>query len=190
VLVAGAGGGREVIALAQLGHEVTAFDSSPRLADACRRNLELAGYSAVVLDALPSRLPDGLGTFDGVLIGRGVYHHISGRGRRIEFLEGCLAHLSAGSPIIVSDFFTREPGSVFHRRVRAIASPIRTLRGSKEQVELGDWLSDCMQHAFTREEFEQELADAGIQVVVYAVSPFSEASQLAHAVGRVAEISS
>jgi hypothetical protein len=43
-----------------------------------------------------------------------------------------------------------------------------------------------MQHAFTREEIEQEFLDAGINLEIFAVSPFSEDSHLAHAVGRTA----
>jgi hypothetical protein len=41
-----------------------------------------------------------------------------------------------------------------------------------------------MQHAFTREEIEQEFFDASIKLEIYEVSPFGETSHLAHAVGR------
>jgi hypothetical protein len=184
VLVAGAGGGREVVALLRFGHGVTAFDSSPSLAAACRRNIECAGLSARVLDAPPGGVPDGLGIHDGLLIGRGVYHHIVGRRERVAFLKACKASIAVGSPILVSDFFTRKSGASFHARNRTIADFLRRMRGSDERVELGDWLTDCVQHAFTQDEFERELVDAGIQPETYAVSPMSESSQLAHAFGR------
>jgi hypothetical protein len=41
-----------------------------------------------------------------------------------------------------------------------------------------------MQHAFTKEEIEAELRDAGFLLEFYAASPFSPDSHLAHAVAR------
>lgn len=185
VLIAGAGGGREVIALVRLGHEVTAFDFSPYLTTGCRRNLEKAGYSALVLDAPPDGLPEGLGMYDAVLIGRGFYHHIPGRKRRIAFLKACRACLKVGDPIILADFFTRDANSRFYLRTQTIANIIRRLRNYSERVEFGDWLTNTMQHAFIRDEIEQEFLEAGVTPEIYMVSPFSEESHLAHAVGRV-----
>ena len=106
VLVAGAGGGREAIALAQLGYNVTAFDFCETLTAACRRHIANAGITARVLDAPPDGLPDDLGVYDGMIAGRGFYHHIPGRGRRIAFLEGCRTHIVPGGPLFLSDFFT------------------------------------------------------------------------------------
>lgn len=184
VLVAGAGGGREVIALVQFGYEVTAFDFSSYLTAACRQNLEKAGCVALVLDAPPNALPEGLDVHDALLIGRGFYHHIPGRIHRIAFLKACRAGLKFGSPIILSDFFTRSGSSRIHRRTQIIAKFFRRLHNQSEPVDLGDRLTDCMQHVFTREEIEQEFLDAGINLEIFAVSPFSEESHLAHAVGR------
>ena len=186
VLVAGAGGGREVIALVRFGYEVTAFDFSTYLTAACRRNLEKAGCLAQVLDAPPNGFPEGLDVHDALLIGRGFYHHIPGRIRRIGFLKACRAGLKFGAPIILSDFFTRSVSSRFHLRIRTIANFLRQLRSRSERVELGDWLTNCMQHAFTREEIEQEFLDAGLTLEIFAVSPFSEDSHLAHVLGRTA----
>jgi 2-polyprenyl-3-methyl-5-hydroxy-6-metoxy-1,4-benzoquinol methylase len=184
ILVAGAGGGREVIALARLGYDVTAFDFSSYLTSACRRNIQKAGCHAQVFDTLPDKLPDGLGAYNALLIGRGFYHHIPSRTRRVAFLGACRAHLDLGAPIILSDFFTRSVDSKFYLQTRTVANILRWLRNHKEQVELGDWLTNCMQHAFTREEIEKEFLDAGIELEDYATSPFSEDSHLAHAVGH------
>jgi SAM-dependent methyltransferase len=184
VLVAGAGGGREVIALARLGHEVTAFDFSNYLTTACRRNLQKAGYTARVLDAPPDRFPKGLDVYDALLIGRGFYHHIPRRKRRVEFLKEGRDRLKSGAPVLLSDFFTRSAGSRFYRRTEVIANLLRRLRNQMEKVELGDWLTNCMQHAFTREEIEGEFSEAGILMEEFVVSPFSKESHLAHAAGR------
>lgn len=184
VLVAGAGGGREVIALARLGYRVTAFDFSSHLTEACRLNLDKSGCIARVLEAPPDGIPEGLETHDALLVGRGFYHHIPGRLRRIAFLKACMACLAVGAPVILSDFFTRTVDSRFYRRAQALANCWRRLRNQSERVELGDWLTNTMQHAFTREEIEREFLEAGIKLEVYAISPFGEDSRLAHAVGR------
>lgn len=184
ILVAGAGGGREVIALSKLGFNVTAFDFSDDLTNACRRNTEKAGVTAPVFDAPPDRLPDGLDVYDGIVLGRGFYHHIPGRKRRTAFLRGCRAHLKPNAPLFLSDFFTRPPQSRGFRRIQSIANIVRRFRRHPERVELGDWLSLCMQHAFVEAEIVSELTEAGFQSELYAVSPFDQESHLAHAVGR------
>lgn len=184
VLVAGAGGGREVIALARLGYAVTAFDFSSSLTSACRLNLEKAGLVARVLDAAPDRVPNGLDLYDALLIGRGFYHHIPGNRKRITFLKACRDHLKSRAPVILSDFFTRQGDSGFYLRVKGIANFLRRVRNSPELVELGDWLTNCFQHAFTRDEIEGELNAAGIDLESFAVSPFSIDSHLAHVYAR------
>lgn len=183
LLVAGAGGGREAIALALLGHDVTAFDFCDALVAACRRNMDRAGVKGRVLDAPPNRLPPGLGIYDGIFAGRGFYHHIPGRACRIAFLRSCREHLTAGGPLFISDFFTRPPADQSWVRKQRIANLIRACLREPERVECGDWLTDCMQHAFTPDEIELELRAAGFQLVRYADSPFGEGAHLAHAVG-------
>jgi SAM-dependent methyltransferase len=183
LLVAGAGGGREAIALVRLGHAVTACDFCPALTAACRRHAERAGVQVRVIEAPPDGLPSGLGIYDGIYAGRGFYHHIPGRGRRIAFLTACRRHLVPGGPLFLSDFFTRPASGRPGVRAARIANGIRRLRGSPEAIEQGDWLSDCLQHAFTPREISSELGEAGFRMERYAVSPFGPGSRLGHAVG-------
>ncbi len=182
VLVAGAGGGREAIALSRLGFRVTAFDFSTDLTAACRRNAKKANAEVLVLDAPPDRLPEELDVFDGIIVGRGVYHHIPTRRRRIDFLRGFLEHARPQAPIFISDFFTRAAHSRNHQAIQLIANLVRISRFDPNRVELGDWLSICMQHAFVQEEIEAELAAAGFRTQLYAPSPFAPNSHLAHLV--------
>lgn len=184
ILVAGAGGGREAIALAKLGFQVTAFDFSEDLVSACRRNMQAAGVTARVLEAPPGRVPDTLGIYDGIVAGRGFYHHIPGRSQRIDFLKDCRAHVQSNAPLFLSDFHTRSSDSRLHRRTHSIASFVRRFRRNPRPVELGDWLDVCMQHAFVKEEIESELKAAGFDLEFYAVSPYSQDSRMAHAVAR------
>jgi 2-polyprenyl-3-methyl-5-hydroxy-6-metoxy-1,4-benzoquinol methylase len=181
VLVAGAGGGREAIALARLGLTVTAFDFCDRLTAACREHLKTAGVCAQVLDAPPNSPPRGLGTYDGIFAGRGFYHHIPGRARRIGFLAECRQHVVPGGPLFLSDFYTRPENSRPHRIIQLVGNAFRRLRMTKETVELGDWLSSCWQHAFLEHEIEAELRESGFQLKSYAPSPINQASRLAHA---------
>lgn len=183
ILVAGAGGGREALALATLGFTVTAFDFCDTLTAACRKHVHKAGFSVEVLDAAPDALPEGLDLYDGIFAGRGFYHHIPNRRRRMEFLKCCRAHVAPEGPLFLSDFFSRPSVSMGHRKIQFIANTIRWLRRSHEAVELGDWLSDCMQHAFLQSEIESELRQGGFRPELYAISPVGQESSLAHAVG-------
>jgi hypothetical protein len=183
VLVAGAGGGREAIALVRQGFDVTAFDFCGALTKACRSHLADAGLEARVLDAPPDSLPSELSVYDGIYAGRGFYHHIPGRSRRVAFLKGCRRVTVPGSPFFLSDFFTRVTNDRFYDRTFVIANAIRRFRRSPDAVEVGDWLNNCMQHAFVPSEIESELGEAGFRLALYADSPFGPGSHLGHAVG-------
>lgn len=184
ILVAGAGGGREVIALARLGFQVTAVDFCTDLTDACRRHLHEAGLVARVLDAPPDRLPEGLDHVDGILVGRGFYHHIPCRARRIAFLRQCREHVRDDAPLLISDFFTRSIPSRGDDRTFAVADRIRRWRGSTQAVELGDFVSAAFGHTFVATEIESEMKEAGFRMEWCKPSPFGDGSRLAHAAGR------
>lgn len=184
LLVAGAGGGREVIALARQGFDVTGCDFSNDLTQACRRNVASAGLDAEVLDMRPNALPANLGSYDGVIVGRGFYHHIPTTQRRVAFLKACRAVLHDGAPLLLSDFHTRSEAP---SRVARVANVVRRLCGPPGEVEAGDWLSGSFQHAFTEIEVREELASAGFETVDYRQSPFDDTSRLAHAIARAAE---
>ena len=190
LLVVGAGGGREVIALARQGFQVTACDFSIDLTEACRRNLAKARLAAVVLEMPPNGLPADIGPFDGVLVGRGFYHHIPTTGRRIAFLKACRSVLTDSAPLLLSDFHTRLVTAAGHRRIARVANCVRRWVGPPGRVEEGDWLSSSFQHAFTEEEIRQELASAGFEVLDYRQSPFADDTRLAHALARAAPLAS
>jgi SAM-dependent methyltransferase len=188
ILVAGAGGGREVIALARLGFHVTAVDFCKDLTDACRRHLHEAGLEAEVFDAPADRVPEGLGRFDGILVGRGFYHHIPGRARRIALLHQCRKHIGDNAPLLIFDFFSRPILSQGRDRTFAIARRIRRWSGSNQAVELGDSVNSCFAHAFVPAEIEAEMAEAGFRMEYCKESPFGGDSSLAHAAGKSAPV--
>ena len=184
LLVVGAGGGREVIALARQSFQVTGCDFSSDLTEACRRNLAKAGLGAMVLEMPPNTLPTNVGRFDGVIVGRGFYHHIPTTGRRVAFLKACRSVLPDGAPLLLSDFHTQLVTTTGHRRIARVANWVRRWVGPPGRVEEGDWLSSSFQHAFTEDEIRHELASAGFEVVDYRRSPFADDSPLAHAIAR------
>ena len=183
ILVAGAGGGREVIALARLGYEVTGFDFSPPLVSAARRHIEQTGCKARMLAAPPSAVPELSAVYDALLIGRGFYHHMPGKANRVAFLAACNKALKPEAAVILADFHTRPADAKGPRRTWSIAKFIRRLSNNKEPVELGDALGCDFHHLFTREEIADEFAAAGFRLEEFIATSFGDDSRLAHVLG-------
>ena len=183
ILVAAAGGGREAIALAKKGFSITAFDSNETLVSACRANASRAGVEAIVLNSKPDGIPGNLGTYDGLFVGRGAYHHIPGRSSRICFLQKCKEHLAPKARVFLGDFHTFPANSIGIKLSADVARVVRRLRRSSDPIELGDRLNaENYYHRFRREEIESELHESGFQLDLYSESPWSEDSDLAFAI--------
>ena len=186
VLIAGAGGGREMIGLCRCGYQVDGFDCNDGCVRDGTRLLEQLGLDCRLMLAPPGALPEGLTTYDGVIVGWGAYMHIVGSIRRRAFLRQIRAVLRDGSPILLS-FFVRTGTSRTQTCVVRLANAIRYLRGG-ERVEAGDWLSGSFDHHFTEEEIRSELRDAGFQMVAFTAIGHGVAVGLAASVpgaGRV-----
>lgn len=175
VLVGGAGGGREAVAVSRRCSRVDAFECNPRLVDRCKALIESQGVGARIIRAAPDEVPDGLGTYDGAILGWGAYIHIVGRERRIRLLRQFHRHLEPGGPLLLS-FFARGD-SVSQRLTYRIAKVLRTIRGAAP-AEPGESLTTRYEYRFTEEEIREELAEGGFEMVLY-----SEEGD-PHAVGR------
>jgi|GEM_PF-2431362 len=163
-IVAAAGGGREMIALAKMGLEVEGFECGHKLVKACQELLTKAGVAARVLEAQPDRVPPGLRKYDCGVVGLGAYAHILGRANRVAFMKDLRVHLSAGAPVFVST--SRRPnGSRYYRLIFSIAKAIRLLRGSREAIEVGDDLLHCFSHYFIESELRAEFQEAGFEMI-------------------------
>jgi SAM-dependent methyltransferase len=177
ILVLGAGAGREVIALAKMGHEVLGIEPSEVLVAAGQQNLRDAGVAGEILCVPPTQVPLDIGTFDAAIIGRGVYHHIPRAARRIRFLQDCRDRLGPSAPLVIGDFQVRTSE---RRGWDRLAGRLRD--------ELGDRIGSCFFHYFSAEEIELELAMAGFKLVSFRPTPFPRASSsLAHVLARVLE---
>src|SRR6266404_2661962 len=177
VLVAAAGAGREMIALAQAGFAVDGFDCCAPLVEAGGNELRKHGIDARLDYAPPSTVPEADGHYDAVLVGFSGYMYIAGRDRRIRFLRELCCFLRPGAPLMIS--FTE--GSSGRRRVwtARIGTAIRRLRRAAP-VEEGDWLKTGFQHHFVRQQIFSEMSEAGIELAYY-----SGGTCYGHAVGVV-----
>jgi 2-polyprenyl-3-methyl-5-hydroxy-6-metoxy-1,4-benzoquinol methylase len=170
VVVAAAGGGREMIALARTGVRVEGFECNPQLVEKCKEFLAEAGVSGRILNAAPDHVPSGLQKYDGAIVGYGALAHIVGRPKRINFLRDLKTHLHPGAPLMLS-VGRRPEGAQYYNWIYQIARAIRFLRGSADATELGDDLLDCFTHRFVLSESRAELEEAGFAVLVSVEKP-------------------
>jgi len=166
VVVAAAGGGREMIALARAGVRVDGFECNPGLVEKCKEFLAEAGVSGRILYSLPDQVPSQLQQYDGGIVGYGALAHMSGRTKRVNFLRAMKDHLRPQAPLLLS-VGRRPEGSRYHIWLCRFARAIRLLRGSTEPVEPGDDLLNCFTHRFLESEMRAELEEAGFKVLAY-----------------------
>lgn len=173
-LVAAAGGGREVIALAKRNVHVDAFECSEELIQVSCRLFIVQKINSSIIIAQPDQVPPSLGVYDGIIVGWGAYMHIGGRNNRVRFLQQLRLHTNPGSPILLS-FLTRVQSATYHKYVLAIARTVRRLRRSTESVELGDDLDPTFVHRFVQAEIADELAEGGFQLIHFSDQPYGHA---------------
>jgi hypothetical protein len=178
ILVAAAGGGREVIGLSRLGHRVDGFEYNQQLAESANRLLRSLGLDARIINAQRDRVPPGLAQYQGAIVGWGAFSLMQSRAVRAGFLQELRALLPQEAPVLLS-FFHRKDSSLGFRVIAALANLLRTVT-RRRHVELGDALAPNCVHFFTRGEIEQELGAAGFDLIDYVLDPY------AHALARVA----
>ncbi|HEX6057402.1 MAG TPA: class I SAM-dependent methyltransferase [Gemmatimonadaceae bacterium] len=162
LLVTGAGGGREVHALASRGFDVDGYECNPALVERATSLLGRDGGRGTVRLLPPDRAPASGGPYDGAIAGWSSYMLVPGRARRIAFLREMRPLLRVGAPLLLS-FFTRRADSPRHRIVAAVGRGVRRLRRD-EPVEIGDDLFPGYSHAFTEEEILAEASAAGYRL--------------------------
>jgi SAM-dependent methyltransferase len=184
VLLAGAGGGRELLALGNRGYEVFAFEPSEELrqgavevASRFRGSCCVGGKYADLM-----RAPEGVGPlacatppFDLVCFGWGSFTHLLNRAEQLAALRAART-LAPTAPLVLS-FWVHWPqtGSRTERaraRVRALLSRLsgRALTGNLDFDSRAGF-----GYCFAREEFEKLAADAGYSVEVYEDTGFPHA---------------
>lgn len=164
VLVASAGGGRELIALTRNGYEATGFECSRAMVAAGRLGLAERGLEATLAWAPPSVAPRMDGEFDAAILGWNGYGYISPRARRIQFLRDMKVQLRPGSPILVSTAMRTPPARTMAWTAR-IANLIRVCTLRKAVFETGDSFSGGRPKLhFTAQQLKRELTEAGYSI--------------------------
>ncbi len=175
VLVASAGGGREVLALHRMGFGTEAFECNEALAEWGNAFLRERAPGVTIRRAAPSEVPAGLGACDAVVVGWGAYPHIRPSSRRIAFLRGLRALVSPGDPVLLSFFERSGPHS---DRAARIGAAVRAAL-ARTAVEPGDIFGPPPMHLFERREIESELAAGGFRPVFYSGHGYPHAAGVA-----------
>jgi hypothetical protein len=118
VLIGGAGGGREALALARMGYEVISFDPSKALITslAARAPANLIAMEGAY-EGMDALFPEGC-QFDAAIAGWGSFSHLRNERTRIETLRS-FARLTNG-PILTSFFAVKQGASPRLRRLRRL----------------------------------------------------------------------
>lgn len=187
LLVLGAGGGREVIALQRMGYHADGFECHSGLVHYANELLERIDLTPSVFhsqrDAAPDTvpLPPG-GKYDGVIVGWGAYTHIRGRRRRIALLRELIQLAAPGAPVLLS-FFGHHRAS---RRLRITASIGRIVSALRrgDGVEVGDDLSVNFVRYFTEVDVRSEMLAAGYQLVHFSIQDYGHAVGVSNRASR------
>lgn len=183
ILAAAFGGGREVIALHQIGFDVDGFECNRQLFEFAEKLFEQENVAGE-FHLVPEDAVWHFGKiYDGAIIGWGAYMHIPGRWKRIDFLKKMRVQMCKDAPLIVS-FFPRASGlspaadENYLMRVYLTANFFRTIL-FREQIEFGDNLDMTRSHWFSEQEIDAEFAAAGFTLVYYSAQKYGHAVAIA-----------
>jgi hypothetical protein len=188
VLVAAAGGGREMVALAKRGYSVVGLEPSPALLrraeevviDLPGASVHSATYADVVSLARGERGP--LSDLDlsakVVWFGWGSFTHLTEPAEHLEILQA-VRKLWPEAPVVLS-FFVRTPehvdqNSPSFRLRRALRATLQRLGGATTPPGLQYWTYHGFLYSFERAELETLFQRAGYRTGVLLEEPFAHA---------------
>lgn len=177
ILLPGAGGGREVIALHRLGYQVDGYECNPRLTESANEFLARQNVAARVSLSPRDAVPQTGKLYDGIIAGWGMYMHIQNSAFRIAFLNQLRKQCKPGAPILLS-FFSRKNNPFYFRFIPRVGNIFRWLL-RRERVEMGDYLLPIYVHYFMEQEVASEMKAAGFQLVYYCTDEYGHAVGLA-----------
>lgn len=171
ILVIGAGGGREVIALRALGLDADGYESNPDLV-AFGKDLMPTPEALRLVDR--DAFPEVAEPYDAVWLGWGLYSYIQGRETRVALLRRARAALVPGG-LLFATFHTR-PALRWHHRVTAGVANVFRLLTLRERVQPGDTLHLIFAHEFDADEVRDEFAAAGFELLHYSRELYGNAT--------------
>jgi hypothetical protein len=174
LLLIGAGGGREVLALLRLGYHVDGYESHPALVAAANSLLREEGFDTSVGLVPRDESPNTKTTYDGTIVGWGAYMLVQTRRRRIALLKQLRVQTQEQGPILLS-FGTP---SASYKISAFLANTIRRII-HREPMDVGDWLAPAYVHYFTQDEIASELSEGGFRLVHYSTAEYGHAVGIA-----------
>jgi len=174
-LVLGCGGGRELIALAKLGFEVTGIDSSRELVESAKEHARALSLNCTFEVGDVSHLPQSMEKYDALFMSALMYSLIPTRKRRIAFLKKAQTLLKDDGSFYL-EFSVRE-GRRGDDWKFFVKKWLVRLCGGNRDLEKGDViLTGHYVHHFNKEsEFLAEIEESGFRVIeldfskIYAV---------------------
>lgn len=170
VLLLGLGGGREAVALAALGFEVTGIDFVPELAGRAAENARRRGHPIKVLVQEMSRLEVPESAFDLAWLTSGNYSSVPTRPRRLEMLGRIRRALRPGGHVVLQFLFSE--GQEFTPAVEFLRRAVSRLTLGNLAYEKGDRLSGSIEYAhYFADALEAgtEFEEAGFEIVSLTV---------------------
>jgi SAM-dependent methyltransferase len=166
VLVAAAGGGRELVALARAGFHADGFECSRPMVEAGQQALRERKIAGRLEWSPPCTVPDGNEMYDALIAGWNGYTYIMPRQRRVEFLKALRSRVRPGGHLLVSGAFrsARTRAEVWPSR---IANALRRCTFRPPVFETGDRFPGRPRHSFTRQQIRDELAEAGFAAIEF-----------------------
>jgi hypothetical protein len=166
VLVASAGGGRELIGLHRAGYRADGFECCAPMVEAGNRALTSRGIQSGLRWAPPSSVPACGGIYEAAIIGWNGYTYIAPRARRIDFLRDLANQLEPGAPILLSGA-VRSGKSVTAVWIPRVANAIRSITFRPRVFTAGATFPGRPRHEFTRGQLDAELKEAGLSPVAF-----------------------
>jgi SAM-dependent methyltransferase len=174
ILLIGSGPGRDLVALVGLGYRVTAVEPARRAIATCRRQLEMRGLSADIIEgffedvALPRR-------FDVIIFSGCCYDFIPESRRRVAALRKAAAHLAPRGRILINYMTTQSGHPMWIQLARFAAAITR----SDWRPERGDVILPVgpprplfhYEHPFGPGELEAEALAGGLRAVHHCDFP-------------------
>jgi SAM-dependent methyltransferase len=186
VLLAGAGGGREVKALADRGYEVSAFEPVERYCSACAKALDHRNNVQVVCGSYKDLVKfarTGAGRFaafrspfDLVWLGWASFAHITDVEDQVAVLRS-LGRVAPNAPVVLSFFLNaspERPGAPTGLR-RILRRILVMLGGRHASPAIQFWPWAGFAYAFTRSELQQLFRAAGYSPAVLQEDPYPHA---------------
>jgi len=163
ILLIGAGGGRETIALSKMGFEINSYECNKALVDYGNTFLQKQGIKNTIEYLPRDTVPAEARKYDGIIIGWGAYSHIRGKDNRLSFLEKLQPFLNKKAPLMISFLLTGERTRQ-DKIVKRVADFFRIF-SKQGKTDLGDGLMLEFVHYFTEEEIKNELSEAGYSII-------------------------